>query len=293
MSAYKLITSLAKDVLQPSAQLIGQELKGRLKATIDERKANKRAENLKRHLDWAARTGLPEGTRAVESDLLQLELFTDWMEGAQDVDESDAELCSIWRRLLLNIVTGESTQRELLNKVRQLDGDAARLLLRFWPVSECSSSSSTSTAPWPYWRYHATLHSRVVGDHASSWNQVAENMLRLKLWVVAPRRFFPRYPPKNLPVITLERATLMRVDTKLVKLMLVSQMGSLIPVLYQALFDTLFSVKVWEWAGFGLCSSVVLYFLIMGPPYILTWQGRMILKMVHEDPSARRAGKPQ
>jgi len=293
MSVSKLLTSLAKDVLQPSAQLIGQEIKGRLKATIEERKAAKRAENLKRHLDWAARAGLPEGTRVVESDLLQLELFAEWMEGAQDVDESDAELCSIWRQLLLRIVAGESTQRELLDKIRLLDGEAASYLLRFWPLSGCDDFGSIGTAARRYWRYHALLHSRVVGVPASPWDRVAEIMLRLKLWLVAPRRFFPRYPPKNLPVMTLERATLMRVDAKLTKLVLGMFMPSLITLTLPGFFEIPFALKCGAWAGLALSSSVVSLFLIMGPPYILTWQGRMILKMVHEDPSSRRAGKPQ
>lgn len=127
------LTPFLTSLLKPSADYLGKELRSYLEATVAQWKEHRRSENLRRHIDAAQKRleQTQDDRRAVNADVLeQLELFEEWVDGAQDVDPREAELSQIWQELLCEIARGARPSRLLLKVLRQLDGETSRLLLK-------------------------------------------------------------------------------------------------------------------------------------------------------------------
>ena len=61
----------------------------------------------------------------------QIDLFDEWIEGAQDIDPEEATLAKLWQGLLSEIIQGNTHNRLLLNTLKQLNSSEAALLLKF------------------------------------------------------------------------------------------------------------------------------------------------------------------
>ncbi|NBV23541.1 MAG: hypothetical protein EBS05_16680 [Proteobacteria bacterium] len=126
-SANSTISSLVKAVLEPSAKLLGAELKTFLKESIDAAKERRRNENLGKHIA-AVRDSLREPLP--DSVTYQnLERFGEWAEGAQDVGDEEPMLTKMWREVLCDILKGKPVSKELVGMMKQVDGSMAALLL--------------------------------------------------------------------------------------------------------------------------------------------------------------------
>jgi hypothetical protein len=124
------LTSLVKDVLSPSAELIGVELKSYLKQKIDDVKERSQNKNLSAHIS-AVQVSLPEQiSRNVTYDE-QLYLFSDWVDGAQDISEDEPILSDMWQEILRDIVNGKRVTKRLIETMKQIDYRMAKLLLTF------------------------------------------------------------------------------------------------------------------------------------------------------------------
>lgn len=121
------VTALVKDVFGPSAKLLGSELKSFLKAQFDEAKERRRSENLGKHIT-AVRETLTEPPPENVS-YKNLELFSDWVEGAQDIGEEDAVLTQMWREVLHDIVQNRKVSKSLIDLMKQVDAPMADLLI--------------------------------------------------------------------------------------------------------------------------------------------------------------------
>lgn len=133
------LSTVLRTVLAPSAEYLGQELKNALRAKVEELKENRRADNLRAHLlktlEELAQQKPTENEETQElpstGPLMQLELFEQWCDGAQDVGPEEDELARLWQQLLARIVKGEIRSNLLIKKLRDLDAFDAHLLLRF------------------------------------------------------------------------------------------------------------------------------------------------------------------
>jgi hypothetical protein len=124
------LTSLVKDVLSPSAELIGVELKSYLKQKIDDVKERSQNKNLSAHIS-AVQASLPEQiSRNITYDE-QLYLFSDWVDGAQDISEDEPILSDMWQEILRDIVNGKRVTKRLIETMKQIDYRMAKLLLTF------------------------------------------------------------------------------------------------------------------------------------------------------------------
>ena len=56
-------------------------------------------------------------------------MFSDWVEGAQDVSEDDPLLSDMWREILRDIVSGHHITKSLIEVMKQVDSRMAALLL--------------------------------------------------------------------------------------------------------------------------------------------------------------------
>jgi|GEM_PF-4425085 len=123
------LTTLVKDVFGPSAKLVGTELRSFLKEKIDDARERRRSENLSRHI-FVVRAALPKPSPEQVS-YERLDMFSEWVDGAQDVSDSNPELAEMWREVLRRIVEGESVSKSLIAIMKQVDAPMAQLLLRF------------------------------------------------------------------------------------------------------------------------------------------------------------------
>jgi hypothetical protein len=123
------LTALVKDVFGPSAKLVGTELRSFLKERFDDARERRRSENLSRHIS-VVRAALPKPPpEQVSYD--RFDMFSEWVEGAQDVSDSDPELAEMWREVLRRIIEGESVSKSLISIMKQVDAQMARILLCF------------------------------------------------------------------------------------------------------------------------------------------------------------------
>jgi hypothetical protein len=122
-----VVAGLVKDVFAPSAKLVGSELRSYLKERFDEARERRRNENLNSHIS-AVRTSLPKPPPE-NVTYERLDLFSDWVEGAQDVSEDDPLLSDMWREILRDIVSGHHITKSLIEIMKQVDSRMAALLL--------------------------------------------------------------------------------------------------------------------------------------------------------------------
>jgi hypothetical protein len=141
-----VVGGLVKDVLGPSAKLVGSELRSYLKERFDEARERRRNENLNSHIS-AVRTSLPKPPPE-NVTYERLDLFSDWVEGAQDISEDDPLLSDMWREVLRDIVGGQHITKSLIEVMKQVDSRMAALLLslaRKRPCLACRISSRISS----------------------------------------------------------------------------------------------------------------------------------------------------
>src|SRR5947207_2810269 len=123
------LTALIKDVLGPSAKLLGTELKCYLKEKLDEAKERRREKNLTSHITAvrdSIRVTIPE-----QASYKQLDTFNDWIDGAQDVGDDEPTLTQMWRRLLRRLIEGQSPTQGLIDVMKKVDSPMAGLLVGF------------------------------------------------------------------------------------------------------------------------------------------------------------------
>jgi hypothetical protein len=123
------LTALVKDVFGPSAKLIGTEIKSYLKERFDDARERRRNENLAKHIS-AVRAVLPKPPPE-QVPYERLDMFSEWVDGAQDVDDGDRDLAAMWREILRQIIEGQSVNKSLITVMKEVDAQMAELLLRF------------------------------------------------------------------------------------------------------------------------------------------------------------------
>lgn len=160
------MTPFLTNLLKPSADYLGKELRSYLQSTIEQWKEHRRSENLRHHIGTAAKRMNPQGESKVRDrdGLERMELFEDWVSGAQDVDPMEAELSQIWCELLCEIAKGARPTRLLLTVLRQLDGESARVLLRLRDDRRFRARDSRTA----YHMRHLS-HLELVEEHNHLW----------------------------------------------------------------------------------------------------------------------------
>jgi len=119
--------------LKPTADYLGLTLRDYVKEKVETLKAKKRKENVQEHMEnVGVILGEPlsydeEGINSIK----QLDLFDEWLDGAQDINPEDETLAKLWQGLLLEIVEGNSKNRLLISTLKQLESHEAELLLKF------------------------------------------------------------------------------------------------------------------------------------------------------------------
>ncbi|GEA11139.1 hypothetical protein [Alteromonas sp. KUL49] len=111
----------------PTFQYLGEELRDSVKAKLEEYKDKKKRENTSLHLA-AVIDREPEGK--VES-IEQLELFTEWLEGAENISDTQKELSAIWRGILKDIKNGVSIDPVIIERTKLITPHEAEVLLYF------------------------------------------------------------------------------------------------------------------------------------------------------------------
>jgi hypothetical protein len=127
------LTPALTSLLKPSADYLAEELKEYLKEKIESLKKRKRSENISEHiksvLEKVEKT--EKAYKEPAASLEQIELFEEWVEGAQDIDPNQELLSSMWRDLLKGIIRGNIKGDLLISILKQLDSFDAMLLLKF------------------------------------------------------------------------------------------------------------------------------------------------------------------
>lgn len=127
------LTPTLTSFLKPTADYLGNELRDYVKVKVENLKAKKRKANVQSHMHVVGvQLGIPLNYDEESLDNIpQLELFDEWIEGAQEVDPSDEVLAKLWQGLLLEIVQGKSKSKVLIETLKSLESHEAELLLRF------------------------------------------------------------------------------------------------------------------------------------------------------------------
>lgn len=126
VSLTPVITSLFK----PSADMLGIELKDYLKEKIGTWKKKKYTYNLAQHIKRAnEKIKEKHGYSVDSSNFEQLELFDQWILGAQEVDPHEKLLANIWQELLVEIAAGRKINKILLEKLKKVSPGEAEILL--------------------------------------------------------------------------------------------------------------------------------------------------------------------
>ena len=119
--------------LKPTADYAGIALRDYVKEKVENLKAKKRKKNVQQHMESVG-VILGEPLNYDEESIgsiKQLDLFDEWLDGAQDIDLEDETLAKLWQGLLLEIVQGKSKNRLLISTLKQLESHEVELLLNF------------------------------------------------------------------------------------------------------------------------------------------------------------------
>jgi hypothetical protein len=127
------LTPTLTSFLKPTADYLGIELRDYVKVKIENLKAKKRKANVQSHMNVVGvQLGIPLNYDEQSLDnIQQLELFDEWVEGAQEIDPNDEVLAKLWQGLLREIVQGKSKNKVLIKTLKSLDSHEAKLLLEF------------------------------------------------------------------------------------------------------------------------------------------------------------------
>ena len=123
------LTPFLTNIINPSAKLLGIELKNSLKKYIDTSREEKRNKNIEEHIK-KAKSKIEDNTKLDENNLSQLELLHEWIDGAQDVNPEDNTISEIWQELLVSIAKGNSTSKLLIEKLKSISPEEAIMLIK-------------------------------------------------------------------------------------------------------------------------------------------------------------------
>ena len=128
------ITPVITSLLKPTSDLVGIELRDYVKEKIDNIKKKKRVENVAGHIHHAQ--GVLQKERKEEiggtEKIQQLELFGDWVKGAQDIDPEDSILGRLWQNLLVDILKESRIDKVIIEKLESITTQEALLLLKIY-----------------------------------------------------------------------------------------------------------------------------------------------------------------
>ncbi len=123
--------TLTSKLFEPSAELVGAELKHYLEDKLDSWKQKRRVENIEFHIQESQKQAMESGDiQPSLSSIRQFDLFVDWTEGAQDVGPEDRELSILWQKILNDIACGELQNKESLTILKSLTPIEASQLIK-------------------------------------------------------------------------------------------------------------------------------------------------------------------
>lgn len=124
-------TPFLTNILKPSAEMAGLELKEYLKSKIDSWKEKRRSENITEHVQKVQEElGEPSDKGKNTNSIKQLELFTEWAEGAQDIGANEGVIAKLWQKLLIEISNGNTPNSNMIEVLKKLNAEEAKLLLK-------------------------------------------------------------------------------------------------------------------------------------------------------------------
>jgi len=112
-------------LLKPTADYLGQEIKNYVQEKIEAKKQK----NIRDHLS-SVQEKLVENNQQ-EPTIEQLEFFSDWIDGVENIDPQDKELSEIWENLLIAMTKNNSKTSLLISKLKELDPEDVLVLLKF------------------------------------------------------------------------------------------------------------------------------------------------------------------
>ena len=127
------LTPSITSLLKPTTDYLGTELRDFVKSKVEDLKARKRKKNVSGHMEKVGvKLGIPLSYDEESIDnIQQLDLFDEWLDGAQDISPDDPTLSQLWQGLLRDIVQGKANNRLLINTLKELEANEAALLLRY------------------------------------------------------------------------------------------------------------------------------------------------------------------
>lgn len=134
IEAIKGITLLPAltSLLNPTAEYLGQEMKGGVQHFIENWKERWKAKNLQDHIDEVKiRLEAEDPDHSFDQEKINPDQFMRWAEGAQNVKADDSYLSAMWQDLLKIIAEGEVIETTLLDTLQQLSPLEAQFLM-FW-----------------------------------------------------------------------------------------------------------------------------------------------------------------
>ena len=127
------LTPFLTNIFKPSAELVGQELKNYLQEKFDTWKEKRRAQNISDHIQKVQEKISLESDESIQqpsNSINQLDLFTEWADGAQNVGADEGVLAKLWQQLLMEIANGNSPDKVLIEKLKGISPEEASLLLK-------------------------------------------------------------------------------------------------------------------------------------------------------------------
>lgn len=127
------LTPFLKKLLNPTAELLGNELRDIIKEPIEKWKAKRKEENLRKHLEGVnmrIREKTSQNIIELKITIREANFFSEWAELVQDIDPEDSELSQIWQHLMARVALGEEISAELLRVLKGLTPGEARFLLQ-------------------------------------------------------------------------------------------------------------------------------------------------------------------
>jgi len=122
------LPSLTK-LFDPTAELIGLELKTFLGEKINSWKDEKRKDNIVGHIQKIHEREEREKIEINNGNIRQLEEFQEWAEAAQNIDPDDI-LGNMWQEILISIVKNEESAGFLIEKLKNISKEEALLLIK-------------------------------------------------------------------------------------------------------------------------------------------------------------------
>jgi hypothetical protein len=121
-------TPTLTSIIEPTAKLLGSELKNFIEEKINTWKKIKREENIIKHIERARE--IKEDIQVDTESIQQLDQFQEWAKYAQDIDYDDDILGKMWQDLLISIIENKNSPDYLIKKLKSLSKEEALLLIK-------------------------------------------------------------------------------------------------------------------------------------------------------------------